>query len=137
MRVKNIHHELTEDDLKSLFEKVADIEFVKFDPNQKSVAYVEFKGEDDNIRESIKESIKRFDGKKAMGKILIVEDTKKKTLLDRIKPKHQGRNRNDRNRQRNDHGKARTSAKPNHRKPKRIHKTAEQLDAELNDYMNQ
>lgn len=67
------------EDLSNLFDGVAPVEFVKFDPRKDDVAYVCFQY-DHNKNNAI--AISRFDGRKAMGENLVVESAT--SLADRI-----------------------------------------------------
>lgn len=67
------------EDLSNLFDGVAPVEFVKFDPRRDDVAYVCFQF-DHNKHNSM--AISKFDGRKAMGETLIVESAT--SLADRI-----------------------------------------------------
>lgn len=137
---------MTEQDLQELFSKIGNVEFIKFDPENRSVAYCCFESNNDKNNH---ESVSQFDGKKAMGKILVVEDTRE--LKDRIKV---SQNRGYRQNNRRDRGSGigrgsryggqgqppRRPNRPNHRNnrpPKKAKKSVEDLDSELNAYMNQ
>ncbi|KAG7191643.1 uncharacterized protein KQ657_002912 [Scheffersomyces spartinae] len=79
LRVKNIHSELNGRDLSELFGLISPVEFVKFDPQRETVAYVLFEA-DQKKNNSL--AVEKFDGRQAMRRTLIVENT---TLLaDRI-----------------------------------------------------
>lgn len=144
LRLKNIHPDLNGMDLSDLFLGIAPVDFVKFDPRDETVAYVCFQL---NFNENNTRAIQKFDGKKAMGNTLIVENA---TLLaDRIAPVPSRAPRGGRDSFRpRDSGRARETARPreNHRvkakqhqkerKPRPVQKTAEDLDNELNAYMN-
>ncbi|KAI5963658.1 uncharacterized protein KGF55_002538 [Candida pseudojiufengensis] len=80
LRLKNIHQELNGEDLNNLFSSINSVDFIKFDDLNDSIAYICFQNDNDR---SNKEAIEKYDGKKAMGKILIVENTV--SLVDRIK----------------------------------------------------
>ncbi|EGV60339.1 hypothetical protein PSN45_001908 [Yamadazyma tenuis] len=154
IRIRNIHPELTEDDLSGLLSQISPVEFVKFDADKKSVAYCGFQ---ENWSENNAESIKKFDGRKAMGKILIVEDPLKpktvKSLQDRLGPLPGARERGFRGPKRRDNRgprgprdsrdfrdpgdirqKQRGRREPP--KPKKVPKSVEDLDRELSEYMN-
>lgn len=126
LRVKNIHPELNGEDLSKLFGNISPVDFVKFDAVNDSVAYVCFHSD---CVMSNAEAIQRYDGKKAMGKILVVENAV--SLADRITslPVRETRG--------SDRGGSRGGK---HRKPRRFGKrfgaSAEELDKELSDYMN-
>lgn len=129
LRVKNIHHDLNGEDLSNLFSGVATVEFIKFDPQRDTVAYVCF--ETDNT-ENNAIAISKFDGKKAMGKLLIVENAT--SLADRIiaAPKEYNRAPREYIRApRPQHPKRRPA-----RKPKPVKKSIDDLDDELSAYMN-
>lgn len=143
-KIRNIHPELTVEDLSSLFEQIAPVQFIKFDEGKKSVAYGCF---ETDFQENNAKAIESFNGKKAMGKILIVEDpfAPKPSLKDRLGPlpgakgRNNGRNQrfNDRIRPRgrNDgRGGKRDSYRPS--RPKKVAKSVEDLDKELTEYMN-
>lgn len=128
--MKNIHPELNGKDLNDLFSSVAPVEFVKFDPRKDSIAYVCFQH---NYSQNNTEAVSRFDGRKAMGKILIVENAT--ALADRIEiaPRRE-RHREDR-REREVHPRVRAKQqKPKKARPAK--KSVEDLDAELTAYMN-
>ena len=126
LRLRNVHSELNGEDLSNLFLNVAPVDFVKFDPRDEAVAYVCFQL---NFADNNAKAISRFDGKKAMGNTLIVENAT--SLADRIAPraaaepialsKEAPRVR---------------ARKPKARKPRPAKKTAEDLDAELSAYMD-
>ncbi|KAG5421245.1 hypothetical protein I9W82_000335 [Candida metapsilosis] len=79
LRLKNIHPELNGDDLNKLFSTINDVDFIKFDERNDTIAYICFQRD---CERSNLEAIEKYDGKKAMGKILIVENTI--SLADRI-----------------------------------------------------
>lgn len=146
LRLKNIHPDLNGMDLSDLFLNIAPVDFVKFDPRDETVAYVCFQLD---FNENNTRAIHKFDGKKAMGNILIVENAT--SLAERIAPlpvSRAPRGSRDSIRSRDDH-RARETTRPreNHRakvkvnqqrerKPKPVLKTAEDLDKELSAYMN-
>lgn len=116
---------------------IAPVDFVKFDPRDEAVAYVCFqKAHMDNNRRAVES----FDGKKAMGNTLIVENAS--SLADRIVTPTSGRDIHSRIGK--PHGKgmgkprerSRVEAKkPKQRKPRAAPPTAEDLDAQLTAYM--
>lgn len=115
--------------MSELLSQIGDVSFVKFDEANKSVAYGCFV---DNPEQCNHQAISKFNGKKAMGKILVVEDPR--GLKDRIGI---GRPQGFRNR-----GPARPSGRNRGRrdrvkKPKKPKKSAEDLDKELEAYMQQ
>lgn len=136
MRVKNIHSDLDGNDLLELFLGVAAVDFIKFDPKKDSVAYVCFQ---ERNSENNRIAISKFDGRKAMGKILIVENAS--SLADRIAAPRSDRERADRNErnernERNDGRRGRVNqAQARTRKPKPQKKTVDDLDQELSAYM--
>ncbi|KAI5968669.1 hypothetical protein CANMA_002105 [Candida margitis] len=79
LRLKNVHPELNGDDLNKLFSTINDVDFIKFDERNDTIAYICFQSD---CERSNLEAIEKYDGKKAMGKILIVENTV--SLADRI-----------------------------------------------------
>lgn len=151
IRIRNIHDELTEQDLTDLLAQVGPVKFVTFTLDNSSVAYGCFQ---ENHLQLNHEAITRFNGKKAMGKILIVEDPR--DLKDRIGgprghrgPKGprgvngpRGFNRSQRGgprggpRGRGPKGYSPYGNAPA-RRPKKPKKTAEDLDEELSAYMQQ
>lgn len=138
LRLKNIHHDLDGGDLNDLFVTIAPVDFIKFDPRESNVAYVCFQKDFavNNAR-----AISQFDGKKAMGNVLIVENAT--SLADRIAPQRVAPERRS---ERNEHPRERSvasdasrqrakkAAKP--KKPRPAKKTAEELDSELTAYMD-
>lgn len=138
LRLRNIHPELNGEDLSNLFMNIAPVDFVKFDPRDETVAYVCFQL---NQGENNAKSILKFDGKKAMGNTLIVENAT--SLADRIAPSLRplvlgtpARSREYREPRELIAREARIQArKPKARKPRPAKKTAEDLDAELSAYM--
>ncbi|KAI5951052.1 hypothetical protein KGF54_004126 [Candida jiufengensis] len=82
LRLKNIHPELNGEDLNNLFSTISAVDFIKFDDLNDTIAYICFQQDNDR---SNQEAIIKYDGKKAMGKILIVENTTSVSLADRIK----------------------------------------------------
>ncbi|RCK63262.1 RNA annealing protein YRA1 [Candida viswanathii] len=130
LRIKNIHRDLNGEDLSRLFSGVGDVDFVKFDDVDDSVAYVCFQRDCDR---SNREAIAKFDGKKAMGKILIVENTS--TLFDRIHPAARRDDRRDRERERGPRRERRGAGGRATGRTRPAKKTAEDLDKELNEYM--
>lgn len=123
LKVKNIHPDLNGEDLSNLFGTISPVDFVKFDNRDDSVAYVCFQR--DHAR-SNREAISKYDGRKAMGETLIVENSV--SLADRIMSNPV----NVRKAERTD----RAKPKPRERKPKPEKKDASALDAELEAYMN-
>lgn len=124
MRIKNVHPELTGQDLSQLYDAVAPVEFVKFDPRNDTVAYVCF--EENNARNN-SVAIAKYDGRMAMGRKISVELT---TLLaDRIvAPARRGHERGERP------ARSERSAKV---AGARAPKTVDDLDDELSAYMQQ
>ncbi|PVH22075.1 hypothetical protein CXQ85_004744 [Candidozyma haemuli] len=149
LRLKNVHPDLNGEDLSNLFFSVAPVDFIKFDPRDEAVAYVCFQS---NFSDNNAKAVQKFDGRKAMGQTLVVENAI--SLADRIAPQsnprrnHVGRNARDAariaERERDDAPKAREAhrartreKKPRQpRKPRPAAKTAEDLDAELSAYMS-
>ncbi|OBA19839.1 hypothetical protein METBIDRAFT_44514, partial [Metschnikowia bicuspidata var. bicuspidata NRRL YB-4993] len=130
LRLKNIHPDLNGMDLSDLFVNIAPVDFVKFDPRDETIAYVCFQL---NFAENNARAIQKFDGKKAMGNTLIVENAT--SLADRIAPLPAGRM------PRGSRDSVRTGddAKVKQQTEKRarpVPKTAEDLDKELIAYMN-
>lgn len=123
LRVKNVHKELNGEDLSKLFEGISPVEFVKFDPANENIAFVCFRF---NHSKNNSLAISKFDGRKAMGQTLVVENAT--SLADRIDiPPMQSRNAGVNKRQ------AR-QAKKNKGKPKA--KSVDDLDQELSAYMS-
>lgn len=139
LRVKNVHPDLNGEDLSQLFGSINDVDFVKFDAVNDSIAYVCFQ-KDCVISNS--EAIQKYDGKKAMGKILVVENAI--SLADRIKslPVRErgagdmadrvGSGSGGRGGYRGKHIKKGRGG----RFGRHVEKSAEELDKELSDYMN-
>lgn len=128
--------------MSELLSQIGEVKFVKFDPTNSSVAYGCFV---DNQLESNHEAINKFNGKKAMGKILIVEDPRDLKERIGISSKPTGprgfRNSGKYGRggprfgsTRGHRGGPRGSVHKKTRKPK---KSAEDLDLELDAYMQQ
>lgn len=146
-KIRNIHPELTVEDLTSLFEQIAPVQFIKFDEEKKSVAFGCF---ETDFQDNNSKAIQSFNGKKAMGKILIVEDplAPKPSLKDRLGPLPGNRSRHENMNQRFNNkihprgrgsarggrGGKRDSYKPT--RPKKTSKSIEDLDKELTEYMN-
>lgn len=113
------------EDLSNLFDGVAPVEFVKFDPRKDDVAYVCFQY-DHNKNNSI--AISKFDGRKAMGENLVVESAT--SLADRIVAPR-GNTRDPKN--------ATPGGKPQNplkKKQKPQKKSVDTLDEELSAYMS-
>lgn len=136
LRLKNVHPELNGEDLNNLFQNIAPVDFVKFDPRDETIAFVCFQH---NTVTNNRKAIDAYDGKKAMGNTLVVENAV--SLADRIAPLA---SRVSSARERPS-GKGKGVGKPRAREPKREKAkprerkpapTAEELDAELNNYMN-
>lgn len=152
LRLRNIHPDLNGMDLSNLLNTVAPVDFVKFDPRNETIAYVCFQN---NFTDNNNRAILKFDGKKAMGNTLVVENAT--SLADRIAPaqprqnreftrddRSMGRDRRDRrddmsaSRPKEQH-RVRAKAKAKVERAKKIRpvkKTAEDLDSELSAYMN-
>lgn len=121
--MKNIHPELNGEDLSNLFSSISPVEFVKFDPKDDAVAYVCFQSNNAHNNSS---AISKFDGRKAMGNHLVVENAT--SLADRIlAPVKQASER---------YTKGTSPAKKPKRKPKPQKKSIDDLDEELSAYMN-
>lgn len=145
LRVKNIHPDLNGEDLSNLFGTISPVDFVKFDNKDDSVAYVCFQS--DNIKSNA-DAIKSYDGKKAMGEYLIVENAT--SLVDRItsnpltrrihpvSERQHERRKHDRSTERGPKGVRDAKPKPAKRekKEKPVKKDATALDLELEAYMN-
>lgn len=142
LRLRNIHPDLNGMDLSKLLSTVAPVDFVKFDPRNETMAYVCFQ---QNAANNNKIAIQKFDGKKAMGNTLVVENAT--SLADRIAPTQNQRPRQAREfsklqpvarpAREQQRVKARTKAKVERAKKVRpVQKTAEDLDNELSAYMN-
>lgn len=116
------------EDLSNLFDGVAPVEFVKFDPRKDDVAYVCFQY-DHNKNNSI--AISRFDGRKAMGENLVVESAT--SLADRIVAPR-GNPRGPRNAAPG--GPGGKPQNPLKRKQKPQKKSVDTLDEELSAYMS-
>ncbi|KAK6459445.1 uncharacterized protein RJT20DRAFT_16299 [Scheffersomyces xylosifermentans] len=130
LRVKNIHPDLNGEDLSNLFGGVSPVEFVKFDNEDDSVAYVCFEG--DNTRSNAL-AIEKFNGKKAMGNILIVEGAT--SLADRISSLPSN-TRVSRGTPPSREIRERPAPRRKERAPRPAKKSAEDLDNELSAYMN-
>lgn len=124
-------------DLSNLLSTVAPVDFVKFDPRNETIAYVCFQQQ---YTENNNLAIQRFDGKKAMGNTLTVENAT--SLADRIAPA-QNRSRREFDRpeapRSREQPRVRAKAKAKVERAKKIRpvkKTAEDLDNELSAYMN-
>lgn len=124
MRVSNLHPDLTEKDLRELFSRIGEVKFVKLEMNTRGqstgVAFVGYTHPSDCSL-----AIDKFDGRRAAGQIICVENAV--PLADRIfaasqrKPKKKNNRRKERK----------------EKKKKQTHrKTAEELDAELSQYMS-
>ncbi|SGZ57265.1 CIC11C00000004460 [Sungouiella intermedia] len=127
LRLKNVHGDLDGEDLNNLFLNIAPVDFVKFDPREETTAYVCFQL---NNSENNARAIQKFDGKKAMGNTLIVENAT--SLADRIAPSRPQRDTvrggRDSRPPRDDSAKEAPrvrARKPKARKPKPVKKTAE------------
>ncbi|KAM9939118.1 hypothetical protein OXX80_001391 [Metschnikowia pulcherrima] len=143
LRLKNIHPDLNGMDLSDLFLNIAPVDFVKFDPRDETIAYVCFQS---NFNENNTSAIQKFDGKKAMGNTLIVENAT--SLADRIAPIATPAYRGSRDSVRGrDSHRARETSRPREahrvkakqqreRKPRPAQKSAEDLDNELAAYMS-
>lgn len=146
LRIKNIHPELNGEDLSKLFSNIGHVDFVKFDDNNDTIAYICF---EDNFERNNQLSIEKFNGKKAMGNTLVVENAT--SLFDRINPNTSRDRRRDlspgrfgrrgerggrggRDIRPRDRGRERGSGKPTGRS-RHVKKSAEELDKELNEYM--
>lgn len=130
LRLRNIHSDLNGADLLRLFEQVAAVDFVKFDPRNELVAYVCFQL---HHNENNRRAVTQFDGKKAMGKTLVVENAT--SLADRIaRPAGPALGGRIGVPERAPRGEAPRQKKAKARKPK-VAKSAEDLDAELSAYM--
>lgn len=139
LRLKNVHRDLDGEDLNNLFLNIAPVDFVKFDPRDEAVAYVCFQlsNAENNAR-----AILKFDGKKAMGNTLIVENAT--SLADRIAPtlrpprdSYPARAPRERETSGGREVPRVKARKPKARKPKPVKKTAEDLDKELSAYMGE
>lgn len=135
--MKNVHPDLNGEDLSNLFFSIAPVDFIKFDPRDEAVAFVCFQL---NYADNNARAVQKFDGRKAMGQTLIVENAV--SLADRIAPqanprRHPGRDhREEAPRPREAHRQRAREKKPRQpRKPRPAAKSAEDLDAELSAYM--
>lgn len=145
LRVKNIHSELNGRDLSELFGLISPVEFVKFDPQRETVAYVLFENDQ---KKNNNLAVEKFDGRQAMRRTLIVENT---TLLaDRIvasenergalnipigdaeTPRTRERQRG----RRRDRSAKKAAGAAGIVKPKNKPPTVDDLDEQLNAYMN-
>lgn len=134
LRLKNVHPDLDGEDLNNLFLSIAPVDFVKFDPRDEAVAYVCFQL---NFRENNAKAVLKFDGKKAMGNTLVVENAT--SLVDRIAPSSRPLRLPQARPERETSGgkelpRAR-ARKPKPRKARPAPRTAEDLDKELSAYM--
>lgn len=143
LRIKNIHPELNGEDLSNLFSSISPVDFVKFDDDNDTIAYICFQND---CERSNLEAIAKFDGKKAMGKLLIVENTT--SLLDRIDTRNinhritsNGPLHSSHRSYSHSHPRGTSSGRrpPRERKvggkTRAAKKTAEDLDKELENYM--
>lgn len=116
LRISNLNYELTEQDIHQLFSQIGDVSFCRIEidtqGNSKGIAYVGYVNADDNDA-----AIDKFDGRRAAGQVITVKDMSRKKgpnpLLERISMG----------------GKPKKLKKPVVKK-----KTAEELDAELDNY---
>lgn len=140
LRLKNVHPDLNGEDLSNLFISIAPVDFIKFDPRDEAVAYVCFQL---NYADNNAKAVQKFDGRKAMGQTLIVENAV--SLADRIAPqapryenrRNMPREREEAPRAKESHRSRAREKKPRQpRKPRPAPKTAEDLDAELSAYMS-
>lgn len=138
LRLRNIHPDLNGMDLSNLLATIAPVDFVKFDPRNETIAYVCFQL---HYIESNNRAILKFDGKKAMGKTLIVENAA--SLADRIAPTKNNNSRGSRDKDSTLHAReqhrVRAQNKEKAERAKKVRpakKTAEDLDSELSAYMN-
>ena len=81
LRLRNIHPELNGQDLNNLFSTINDVDFIKFDDENDTIAYICFQND---CERSNTEAIAKYDGKKAMGQILGVENANVVSLAERI-----------------------------------------------------
>ncbi|CAK9436146.1 uncharacterized protein LODBEIA_P07040 [Lodderomyces beijingensis] len=156
LRLKNIHPDLNGQDLNDLFSSINAVDFIKFDDADETVAYICFQND---CERSNSAAIDKYDGKKAMGKILIVENAHVVSLADRItvaQPRDReefisvarggqapapvrgglrGKGRARFGGARSGNGRGGRGRGGSRTGPTR--KTAEDLDKELNDYMGQ
>lgn len=140
LRIRNIHIDLNGDDLLSLFGTISPVDFIKFDTADDSVAYMCFQRD---CARSNAEAITKYDGKKAMGKALVVESAV--SLADRIisNPSTRARESRTPDSRTRERGRERRERKPaRERKPREIRErpskaTPDSLDAELDSYMNE
>ncbi|CAH6721285.1 hypothetical protein CLIB1444_05S07690 [[Candida] jaroonii] len=132
--IRNIHGDLTEEDITGLFVKISPVEFFKFHPEDRAIGYLVFEDDKFNYK-----AIKQFNGKKAMGNTLVVEESNPKPLKERIITNGRGSRsvgpKGTRSRPKAGKERGFKGPKPKGRKIEK--KTAEQLDAELTAYMNQ
>lgn len=127
LRVKNIDHRLTEEDLVQLFGRVGEVEFAELVKDlvaarPSGVAYVQFALQPQRYNA---EAIAQFHGKPALGRTLVVESAR--GLVERLGG---GAGRREQPAKKKE---------PRQRAPKekakREHKLVEELDAELNAYL--
>lgn len=137
IKISNLSYEISTDDLKSLLETIGPVSFVdiEYDQNNRSsgiayAGYVDY--EVDN-----KKAVDEFDGRKAVGQVIDVEEVKPLNILAKPRSEHRPRadvyvpggvNKNQSNR----------SERPlrGERPPRRGRANAEDLDKELEEYMN-
>lgn len=128
LRVKNIHPDLSGEDMSQLFESIGPVEFVKFDPKREDIAYICFQ---QNQSRNNSLAVSKFDGRKAMNQTLVVENAT--SLADRIVPAGGPRKSNTLL------GKRKVNNLPGRnalrRKGRSEPKSVESLDAELSAYM--
>lgn len=128
LRVKNIDHRLTEDDLAQLFGRVGEVEFVEVVKDlvaarPSGVAYVQFAQQPQRYNA---EAIAQFHGKPALGRTLVVESAR--GLVERLGGGAGRREPPAKKKEPRGAGKQKDKAK-------REHKLVEELDAELNAYL--
>ncbi|ODQ77517.1 hypothetical protein BABINDRAFT_54454, partial [Babjeviella inositovora NRRL Y-12698] len=148
LRIRNLHFQLTSEDLAQLFDQVNTLEFceVQYDLMDESrstgVAYVQFSS---NQARNNAIAIEKFNGKKAVGRILIVENAR--GLADRLslpsrgnrrgRPERSGAGAGSSYRPEDEEKRAPKERKAREPRAKRVKKTVEELDAELSEYLNQ
>lgn len=136
LRIRNIHIDLNGDDLLSLFGTISPVDFIKFDNSDDSVAYMCFQRD---CSRSNAEAISKYNGKKAMGKALVVESAV--SLADRIMSNpsiraRESRAPDSRTRERRERRPAK-ERKPREIRERPAKATPDSLDAELDSYMNE
>lgn len=136
----NLYYGLSQEDLEELFSKVGPIEklWIKYDRSGRSLgeAYVVYRRRDDCF-----EAIRRFDGRKAAGQEIYLSLLDDQGVVSSLRTRFGVRpeERDDRHGRREREGRGRGRGARDRRrrgdKERRVPKTADELDAELEAYM--